>query len=613
MVKISDKIKKAEREGRPWWSLEFFPPKTPDGWVNLYDRIERMKELGPIFVDITWGAGGSTSEATTNFVKTAHKDLGLETCMHLTCTNMPVEMVDSALQEAYDSGCRNILALRGDPPRGMEEWKATEGGFNHAIDLVKHIRAKYGDYFDIGVAGFPEGHPGSESPEIEIKHLKQKVDAGANVIFTQMFYDANVFIDWGRRLRAAGITIPIVPGIMPIQTFAAFKRRTSFAKTIVPQELWDLLEPIKDDDLKVREAGTKYVAEMCRKILTSGLGIHGVHCYTMNLSRGTEMLLQELNFVPHSDIVKPLPWRVSLTSKRRTETTRPIFWSNRQKSYISRTSDWDEFPNGRWGDQASPAFGDLDTLVLSLPQKPQDAIALWGTPSSTGDVAELFARFCRGELKSLPWSDQPAAKETGRIATQLAKINQLGFFTINSQPSVDGAKSEDPALGWGPINGYVYQKAYLEFFCPPEHVESLLSILDETPSITYHCVDKSGEFRSNTVPGPNAVTWGVFPGAEVIQPTIVDSTAFQAWKDEAYELGHQWAMLYSQTAPETNKVIREIFDDFHLVNIVYNDFKDPNEDAVFKPFFDLAEKKQLKPLQSSSAAVQNGVNGHSTD
>lgn len=250
--------------------------------------------------------------------------------MHLTCTNMPVELVDSALQEAYDSGCRNILALRGDPPRGVDEWKPTEGGFNHAIDLVRHIRNKYGDYFDIGVAGFPEGHPGSESPEIEIKHLKQKVDAGANVIFTQMFYDANVFIDWGRRLRAAGITIPIVPGIMPIQTFAAFKRRTSFAKTIVPQELWDLLEPIKDDDLKVREAGTKYVAEMCRKILTSGLGIHGVHCCqfcpsfyrqtdgvlmclpslepesdTMNLSRGTEMLLQELNFVPHSDIVKP--------------------------------------------------------------------------------------------------------------------------------------------------------------------------------------------------------------------------------------------------------------------------------------------------------------------
>ncbi|EGU11236.1 Methylenetetrahydrofolate reductase [Rhodotorula toruloides ATCC 204091] len=593
MVKISDKIKKAEREGRPWWSFEFFPPKTPEGWVNLYDRIERMQQLGPIFVDITWGAGGSTSEATTNFVKTAHSELGLETCMHLTCTNMPVEMVDKALKATYDSGCRNILALRGDPPRGVEEWKPTEGGFNHAIDLVKHIRKNYGDYFCIGVAGFPEGHPQSESPEAEIRHFKKKVDAGADIVFTQMFYDAEVFIDWGRRLRAAGITIPIVPGIMPIQTFAAFKRRTDFAGTIVPKELWDLLEPIKDDDAKVREVGTKYVADMCRKILNADLGIHGIHCYTMNLSRGTEMLLEEMQFVPTADRVKPLPWRLSLTQKRRAETTRPIFWSNRQKSYITRTRDWDEFPNGRWGDASSPAFGDVDALLLALPHKPQDAIKLWGKPHSLGNITALFARFCRGDLKSLPWSDQPAAKETTRIAEQLARINELGFLTINSQPRVDGAPSEDPAVGWGPIRGYVYQKAYLEFFCPPELVEPLLELLGDTPSVTYHAVNKQGDFRSNTAPGPNAVTWGVFPGAEVIQPTVVDSTAFQAWKDEAYELGWQWAQLYKETAPETYEVISRIFSEFHLVNIVFNDYRNTDEDAIFKPFFELAHRKGL--------------------
>ncbi|GAA5852340.1 hypothetical protein JCM8547_006746 [Rhodosporidiobolus lusitaniae] len=588
MVKISDKISKAEREGRPWWSFEFFPPKTADGWVNLYNRIEQMQQLGPIFVDITWGAGGSTSESTTNFVKTAHKDLGLETCMHLTCTNMPVEMVDAALKEAYDSGCRNILALRGDPPRGVDDWKPVEGGFNHAIDLVRHIRKHYGDYFCVGVAGFPEGHPGSESPEAEIRHLKKKVDAGSDFIITQMFYDADVFIDWGRRLRAAGITIPIVPGIMPIQTFAAFKRRTDFAGTIIPQALWDLLTPIKDDDAKVRQVGTEYVANMCRRILNADLGIHGIHCYTMNLSRGTEMLLEELQFFGSADRVKPLPWRLSLTQKRRTETTRPIFWSNRQRSYVSRTADWDEFPNGRWGDQSSPAFGEADALLVALPQKAQDAIKLWGTPTSLTDISALFARFCRGELRSLPWSDQPAAKETSRIAEQLAKINELGFLTINSQPRVDGAKSEDPAFGWGPISGYVYQKAYLEFFCPPEHVNALLDILNKSPSVTYHAVNKQGDFRSNTAPGPNAVTWGVFPGAEVIQPTVVDSTAFQAWKDEAYELGCQWAQLYQETAPESQKLIKRVFDEFHLVNIVFNDYRDPDEDAIFKPFFELA-------------------------
>ncbi|GAA5981212.1 hypothetical protein JCM11641_005613 [Rhodosporidiobolus odoratus] len=591
MVKISDKIMKAEREGRPWWSFEFFPPKTPDGWVNLYNRIEQMQAMGPIFVDITWGAGGSTSDSTTNFVKTAHKDLGLETCMHLTCTNMPVDMVDKALKDAYDSGCRNILALRGDPPRGVEDWKPIEGGFRHAIDLVKHIRKHYGDYFCVGVAGFPEGHPQSESPEAEIRHLKMKVDAGSDFIITQMFYDADVFIDWGRRLRAAGITIPIVPGIMPIQTFAAFKRRTDFAGTIIPRALLDLLESVKEDDAKVRQAGTKYVADMCRKILNADLGIHGVHCYTMNLSRGTEMLLEELQFFGSADRVKPLPWRLSLTQKRRTETTRPIFWSNRQRSYVSRTADWDEFPNGRWGDQSSPAFGEADALLTTLPHKPQDAVNLWGKPSSLAEISALFARFCRGELKSLPWSDQPAAKETSRIAEQLAKINELGFLTINSQPRVDGAKSEDPAFGWGPINGYVYQKAYLEFFCPPQHVDSLLDILENSPAITYHAVNKQGDFRSNTLPGPNAVTWGVFPGAEVIQPTVVDSTAFQAWKDEAYELGCQWAQLYRETAPDTQKLIKSIFDDFHLVNIVCNDYREHDEDAIFKPFFALAAQK----------------------
>ncbi|KAI5475339.1 hypothetical protein MNV49_001608 [Pseudohyphozyma bogoriensis] len=600
MVKISEKIAQAQRDGRPWWSFEFFPPKTADGWVNLYDRIERMKLLGPVFVDITWGAGGATSEATTAFVKTAHAELGLETCMHLTCTNMPVEMIDTALKEAYDSGCRNILALRGDPPRGTEEWKATEGGFNHAVDLVRHIRKKYGDYFDIGIAGFPEGHPGSTSPEEEMRHFKIKVDAGANIIFTQMFYDADVFIDWARRVRAAGITIPIAPGIMPIQTFAAFKRRTDFSKTIVPQKLWDMLEPIKDDDKAVRELGTKFVADMCKKIMEANLGIDGLHIYTMNLSRGTEMLLEEMNFVATSDIVKPLPWRLSLTSKRRAETTRPIFWSNRQRSYISRTQDWDEFPNGRWGDQSSPAFGDLDGLALALPHSPSDAEKIWGLPQTIEDIQTLFAKFCQGQLSALPWSDQPLASETTVISGPLAQLNLDGFLTINSQPRVDGASSTDERHGWGPRNGYVYQKAYLEFFAPPDKVSKLLELVAQTaPSATYHAVTKKGELRTNTPEGPNAVTWGVFPGAEVIQPTVVDSQAFLAWKDEAFELGNQWAMLYEKSSPKSAELIRNICDTYYLVNIVYNDFRDSDELAIFRPFATLTKGSptlEQKPL-----------------
>ena len=156
-----------------------------------------------------------------------------------------------------------------------------------------------------------------------------------------------VFIAWVRDLRALGVKVPIVPGIMPIQTWAAFHRRTSFAKTIIPQTFIDALEPVKDDDSAVRDIGTKLVTEMCRKILDADLGITGFHFYTMNLEKGTRMLLEELDFVPGQDVVNPLPWRPALTSKRRTESTRPIFWANRSKSYLARTESWDEFPNGR--------------------------------------------------------------------------------------------------------------------------------------------------------------------------------------------------------------------------------------------------------------------------
>jgi methylenetetrahydrofolate reductase (NADPH) len=167
----------------------------------------------------------------------------------------------------------------------------------------------------------------------------------------------------------------------------------------------------------------------------------------------------------------------SLTPNRRRETIRPIFWANRTKSYISRTENWDEYPNGRFGDARSPAYGELDGYgvwikqSVSIPRFPhlgllptnllpqkEDALKLWGEPNSFTDVASLFARFCTGDLSALPWSDQAPAKETSVISSQLSKMNELGFLTINSQPAVNGASSTDSVFGWGPSNGYVYQK-----------------------------------------------------------------------------------------------------------------------------------------------------------
>ncbi len=304
-----------------------------------------MRGLGPEFIDITWyvlpptygdsssmeprNAGGRTSELTSEMVKICQGLIGIETCMHLTCTNMPKDKVDIALrvnalslllassliylpwlQDAKQHGCRNVLALRGDPPTGKDEWEAVEGGFVHGIDLVRHIRREYSDYFDIAVAGFPE-HMNLPPEDLanELKWLKEKIDAGVDFIFTQMFYDVDLFIDWVKAVRAAGITIPIVPGIAPIQTWNGFRRATSLAKIMIPKSYYEVLEPVKNDDEKVRQIGTKLVADLCRKILDADIGVRGLHFYTMNLEKGTKMLLEELNLVPRIETIKPLPWR----------------------------------------------------------------------------------------------------------------------------------------------------------------------------------------------------------------------------------------------------------------------------------------------------------------
>jgi len=337
---------------------------------------------------------------TSELVKTCQSLIGVETCMHLTCTNMPAEKVDIALrvsktvihcdtscpslvpsrrskvstlnpvllgtitnlqsQEAKLQGCRNILALRGDPPAGQDTWTAVEGGFTHGIDLIRHIRKHHGDYFEIAIAGFPQHVtlPPQEFAQ-ELQWLKEKIEAGASIIFTQMFYNVQIFIDWVTAVRKAGITVPIVPGINPIQTWNGFLKSTKLAETPIPQSYLDTLEPHKANDEKVRELGTQLVVKLCRDILDSGLGIRGLHFYTMNLERGTRMLLEQLQFVPRVEAIKPLPWRQSLTPSRRMETIRPIFWANRTKSYLSRTESWDEYPNGRFGDSRSPAYGEI--------------------------------------------------------------------------------------------------------------------------------------------------------------------------------------------------------------------------------------------------------------
>ena len=216
---------------------------------------------------------------------------------------------------------------------------------------------------------------------------------------------------------------------------------------------------------------------------------------------------------------------------RKEENVRPIFWKNRNKSYVARTQEWDEFPNGRWGDSRSPAYGELDLYDIGLKCSTEEAREWWGFPSSIMEIRNLFAKYVLGEVKYLPWSDSPISVEIASIRSNLVELNIQGFLTINSQPAVNGEKSSHPVHGWGPKNGYVYQKTYLECFCPPSALDPLLAAFENDQNITFHAVNRHGDLRTNTYSdGPNAVTWGVYPGKEIIQPTIVETVSFLAWK-----------------------------------------------------------------------------------
>ncbi|KAF6110218.1 methylenetetrahydrofolate reductase [Phyllostomus discolor] len=282
---------------------------------------------------------------------------------------------------------------------------------------------------------------------------------------------------------------------------------------------------------------------------------------------------------------RPLPWALSAHPKRREEDVRPIFWASRPKSYIYRTRDWDEFPNGRWGNSSSPAFGELkDYYLFYLKSKAprEELLKMWGEQlSSEKSVFDVFVRYLSGEpnqnghpVTCLPWNDEPLAAETSLMKEELLRVNRRGILTINSQPRVNGKPSSDPVVGWGPSGGYVFQKAYLEFFTSRETVEALLRVLKKYElRVNYHIVDVKGENITNAPElQPNAVTWGIFPGREIIQPTVVDPVSFMFWKDEAFALWvERWGKLYDEKSP-SRRIIQHIHDNYFLVNLVDNEF-----------------------------------------
>jgi len=585
-MQIIDKIKRRIDEGKPFYSFEYFPPQTEAGLHNLYSRIERMAALQPMFVDITWGAGGSTSDATLGISENLQKFFGLDVLMHLTCTNMPVDRIDEVLEKAQRAGIRNILALRGDPPRDAAEWQRVEGGFNYAYELVEHIRKNYGDRFSIAVAGYPEGHMEAGGKDTCTGYLKHKVDCGADFVITQLFFDLDEYEGFLERCDKHGIDVPIIPGLFPIQTFDRFKKFVQFTGVKVPQSIWDKLQPIHQDDLEVRRYGVELCVEMCERLLE--MGAPGYHFYTLNLQSPVMRILEGLELAEGAAAERELPWRPSTHPSRREEDVRPIFWSNRPKSYVARTMDWDEFPNGRWGDRRSPSFGTLhDYYILrrgiGLEEQDQRLHKAYGEPTEEQDVFEVFARFCAGKLDVFPWVDGEIQEETRRISEQLVTLNRAGYLTINSQPPVDAARSDDPEVGWGGPGGMVYQKAYLELFLSDDKLRAFLDKVSGFPTLSFQAVNADGDSRTNLrSTAVSAVTWGIFPGKEIIQPTVVDVETFHVWKDEAFEIWRtEWASMYPEGSA-SRKLLEHVRESYWLLNLIENDYVNGDIFAIFR-------------------------------
>ncbi|KFM27986.1 Methylenetetrahydrofolate reductase 1 [Auxenochlorella protothecoides] len=304
MSKIIDTLNAYIERGQPFYSFEFFPPKTDEGVRNLQERQRRMVKLGPAFCDITWGAGGSTADVTLEVAGAMQQEIGMNTMMHLTCTNMSIEKLHESLEKAKSMGIRNILALRGDPPKGETSFTAVDGGFACALDLVKYIRQEYGDYFGICVSGYPETHPDlivddpvamEANYRSDLAYLKAKVEAGADFIITQLFYDVDCFLAFMRDCRVEGIAVPILPGLMPLMTYGGFKRMTAFCKTRVPAHIAATVEALKDNDEAIKAYGISLGTLMAQRLLDAGAP--GIHMYTLNLEKSAVGILQHVGLV----------------------------------------------------------------------------------------------------------------------------------------------------------------------------------------------------------------------------------------------------------------------------------------------------------------------------
>jgi methylenetetrahydrofolate reductase (NADPH) len=271
-------------------SVEFFPPKTDKGDESLFSEIEVIKRLNPAFCSVTYGAGGSTREKTVDLVDRIHRQCDLEVMCHLTVVSQSRDEARAILDKLKQRGIENLIALGGDPPQGADEWKPHPDGFHHAVELVREAISRCG--FAVAVAGFPEVHPRALSRASDLLYLKEKVDAGAVAVITQLFFDNEDFYRFVEDLRKLGVSVPIVPGILPILSASQVRRFVSLCGSRIPDKLERELSKVENDDDAAVQLGIEYASRQCEGLLR--FGVPGFHFYSLNKSRSVAAVCANL-------------------------------------------------------------------------------------------------------------------------------------------------------------------------------------------------------------------------------------------------------------------------------------------------------------------------------
>jgi methylenetetrahydrofolate reductase (NADPH) len=286
-------IKDLLAQGRPTFSFEFFPPKTEEAARQLEQTIADLRQLKPTFVSVTYGAGGSTRERTIEIVTRVKRETGIEAMAHLTCVGSTEDDLGGVLSRICDSGLENVLALRGDPPKGQAEFKAIEGGFRYAGELVRFIRGRHNSALCVGGACYPEKHPECGNPAVDLMNLKKKVDEGLDFIITQLFFNNRHYFEFVERARKIGITVPIIAGIMPITNASQVERFMVACGATIPFELAEELDRRRDNPQAVMELGIAHATAQCIELLEHGAP--GIHFYTLNRSTATREIYAALH------------------------------------------------------------------------------------------------------------------------------------------------------------------------------------------------------------------------------------------------------------------------------------------------------------------------------